>query len=64
VTSAAAWSLSPVRTVKALAAMVRSGLTQAELGNRTGYSAAQVSRYERRVTPLTNVTVLRRFVGS
>jgi transcriptional regulator with XRE-family HTH domain len=42
-------------------ARVRSGLTLAELGNRTGYSAAQVSRYERGVTPLTNVTVLRRF---
>jgi transcriptional regulator with XRE-family HTH domain len=42
-------------------ARVRSGLTLAELGNRTGYSAAQVSRYERGVTPLTDVTVLRRF---
>ena len=45
-----------VRTVR-----VRSGLTLAELGNRTGYSAAQVSRYERGVTPLTDVTVLRPF---
>src|SRR5712691_10929590 len=42
-------------------ARVSSGLTLAELGNRTGYSAAQVSRYERGVTPLTDVTVLRRF---
>src|ERR1700722_2036241 len=42
-------------------ARVRSGLTQAELGNRTGYSAAQVSRYERGVTPLRDVSVLRRF---
>ena len=42
-------------------ARVRSGLTLAELGNRTGYSAAQVSRYERGVTRLTDVTVLRRF---
>ena len=42
-------------------ARLRSGLTLAELGNRTGYSAAQVSRYERGVTPLTDVTVLRRF---
>ncbi|MCW2935672.1 MAG: hypothetical protein JWM19_6634 [Actinomycetia bacterium] len=42
-------------------ARVRSGLTLAELGNRTGYSAAQVSRYERGVTPMTDVTVLRRF---
>jgi transcriptional regulator with XRE-family HTH domain len=43
------------------AARVRSGLTLAELGNRTGYSAAQVSRYERGVTPLRDVSVLRRF---
>jgi transcriptional regulator with XRE-family HTH domain len=42
-------------------ARVQSGLTLAELGNRTGYSAAQVSRYERGVTPLTDVIVLRRF---
>jgi transcriptional regulator with XRE-family HTH domain len=42
-------------------ARVRNGLTLAELGHRTGYSAAQVSRYERGVTPLTDVTVLRRF---
>jgi len=45
-------------------ARVRSGLTPAELGNRTGYSASQVSRYERSVTPLTNVTVLRRFASA
>jgi transcriptional regulator with XRE-family HTH domain len=37
------------------------GLTLVELGARTGYSAAQVSRYERGVTPLTDITVLRRF---
>jgi transcriptional regulator with XRE-family HTH domain len=43
------------------AARLRSGLTLAELGNRTGYSAAQVSRYERGVTPLRDVSVLRRF---
>jgi transcriptional regulator with XRE-family HTH domain len=43
------------------AARSRSRLTLAELGARTGYSAAQVSRYERGVTPLTDVTVLRRF---
>jgi hypothetical protein len=42
-------------------ARLRSGLTLAELGDRTGYSAAQVSRYERGVTPLTDVAVLRRF---
>jgi len=43
------------------AARLRSGLTLAELGDRTGYSAAQVSRYERGVTPLTDVAVLRQF---
>ena len=43
------------------AARLRSGLTLAELGNRAGYSAAQVSRYERGVTPLRDVSVLRRF---
>jgi hypothetical protein len=43
------------------AARLRSGLTLAELGEQAGYSAAQVSRYERGVTPLTNVGVLRRF---
>src|SRR5260370_22760948 len=43
------------------AARQRGGLTWAELGARTGYSAAQVSRYERGITPLTDVAVLRRF---
>lgn len=43
------------------AARRASGLTLVELGARTGYSAAQVSRYERGVTPLTDITVLRRF---
>jgi transcriptional regulator with XRE-family HTH domain len=37
------------------------GLTLAELGQRTGYSAAQVSRYERGLAPLSDLTVLRRF---
>lgn len=37
------------------------GLTLAQLGARTGYSAAQVSRYERGIAPLTDVAVLRRF---
>ncbi|MFE5325375.1 helix-turn-helix domain-containing protein [Embleya sp. NPDC056575] len=35
--------------------------TPAELGRRAGYSAAQVSRYERGLAPLTDVTVIRRF---
>jgi transcriptional regulator with XRE-family HTH domain len=43
------------------AARLRSGLTLAGLGALSGYSAAQVSRYERGVTPLTDVAVLRRF---
>lgn len=36
------------------------GLTLAELGQRCGYSASQVSRYERGVQPLTDITLLRR----
>ncbi|GAA3603490.1 hypothetical protein GCM10022223_18920 [Kineosporia mesophila] len=36
-------------------------LTQAQLGQLTGYSSAQVSRYERGISPLTDVDVLRRF---
>jgi transcriptional regulator with XRE-family HTH domain len=43
------------------AARITHGLTLGELGKRTGYSAAQVSRYERGVTPLTDIMVLRRF---
>lgn len=37
------------------------GLTLAELGRRAGFSASQVSRYERGHTSLTDTTVLRRF---
>ena len=37
------------------------GLTLAELGRRTGYSAGQVSRFERGIAPLTDIAVLRRF---
>ncbi|MDX6395869.1 MAG: hypothetical protein QOJ73_6932 [Streptosporangiaceae bacterium] len=40
------------------------GLTLACLGERTGYSAAQVSRYERGIAPLTDVVVLRRFAAA
>lgn len=40
------------------------GLTLAELGKRTGYSAAQVSRYERGITPLADIAVLRRFASA
>ncbi|MER6548485.1 helix-turn-helix transcriptional regulator [Streptomyces sp. NPDC001250] len=42
----------------------KQGLTLAQLGVRAGYSAAQVSRYERGVSPLTDVTVLRRFADA
>lgn len=42
----------------------RRGLTLAQLGEVTGYSAAQVSRYERGVSPLTDTVVLRRFADA
>lgn len=45
-------------------ARTAQGVTLAELGRRTGYSAAQVSRYERGVAPLTDITVLRRFAAA
>ncbi|MFG2210955.1 helix-turn-helix domain-containing protein [Streptomyces sp. NPDC048638] len=49
--------------------MIRSrrkarGWTLAELGARTGYSASQVSRYERGVSALFDVDVLRRFADA
>jgi transcriptional regulator with XRE-family HTH domain len=43
------------------AARLRAGLTLADLGRQCGYSVSQVSRYERGVQPLTDVTLLRRF---
>jgi transcriptional regulator with XRE-family HTH domain len=43
------------------AARITAGLTLADLGRRCGYSASQVSRYERGITPLTDITLLRRF---
>jgi transcriptional regulator with XRE-family HTH domain len=43
------------------AARLTAGLTLADLGRRCGYSASQVSRYERGITPLTDITLLRRF---
>ena len=42
-------------------ARLAAGLTLAELGERTGYSAAQISRLERGLAPLTEVSVLRLF---
>jgi transcriptional regulator with XRE-family HTH domain len=43
------------------AARLVAGLTLADLGRRCGYSASQVSRYERGIQPLTDITLLRRF---
>src|ERR1700730_18626949 len=43
------------------AARLAAGLTLADLGRRCGYSASQVSRYERGLQPLTDITLLRRF---
>ena len=43
------------------AARLRAGLTLADLGHRCGYSASQISRYERGVQRLTDVILLRRF---
>jgi transcriptional regulator with XRE-family HTH domain len=43
------------------AARLAAGLTLADLGRRCGYSASQVSRYERGLQALTDITLLRRF---
>ena len=43
------------------AARLAAGLTLAELGHLCGYSASQISRYERGRQPLTDITLLRRF---
>jgi transcriptional regulator with XRE-family HTH domain len=45
-------------------ARLAEGLTLAELGQRTGYSAAQVSRFERGLAPLGDITVLRLFADA
>lgn len=45
-------------------ARTAQGMTLAELGQRTGYSAAQVSRFERGLAPLTDISVLRRFADA
>ncbi|WP_433258764.1 helix-turn-helix domain-containing protein [Streptosporangium sp. CA-135522] len=39
-------------------------LTLTQLGRLTGYSAAQVSRYERGISPMTDITVLRCFAAA
>jgi len=46
------------------AARLAAGLTLAQLGQRCGYSASQVSRYERGIQPLTDITLLHRFAGA
>ena len=43
------------------AARLTAGMTLADLGRCCGYSASQISRYERGVQPLTDITLLRRF---
>lgn len=45
------------------AARLEMGLTLAELGKRCGYSASQISRYERGIQPLTDITFLRKLAG-
>jgi transcriptional regulator with XRE-family HTH domain len=46
------------------AARHKAGLTLVGLGHRCGYSASQISRYERGIQPLTDITVLRRFADA
>jgi transcriptional regulator with XRE-family HTH domain len=57
---------APGRHLGAIVRGVRTaqGLTLAELGRRTGYSAAQISRYERGLASLTDIGVLRRFADA
>jgi transcriptional regulator with XRE-family HTH domain len=52
----------PAREAGAIvrAARQAAGLTLAELGQRCGYSASQVSRYERGIQPLTDIRLLHR----
>jgi transcriptional regulator with XRE-family HTH domain len=59
-------SRQPSRPAGAIvrAARQASGLTLAELGQRCGYSASQISRYERGIQPLTDITLLRRFASA
>ena len=45
-------------------ARMAQGLSLADFGARVGYSAAQVSRYERGIAPLTDITLLRRFAAA
>jgi transcriptional regulator with XRE-family HTH domain len=45
-------------------ARTAQGMTLAGLGGRAGYSAAQVSRYERGIAPLTDITLIYRFAAA
>ena len=45
-------------------ARLAAGLTLAEFGQLCGYSASQISRYERGVQPLTDITLLHRFAAA
>jgi transcriptional regulator with XRE-family HTH domain len=46
------------------AARQAANLTMAELGRRCGYSASQISRYERGVQSLTDIRLLQRFASA
>jgi transcriptional regulator with XRE-family HTH domain len=46
------------------AARLAAGMTLADLGHLCGYSASQISRYERGVQPLTDIILLRRLAGA
>ncbi|MGI8446806.1 MAG: helix-turn-helix domain-containing protein, partial [Streptosporangiaceae bacterium] len=66
---AAPQAAASARTGQGAGAIVRSarlaaGLTLADLGRRCGYSASQISRYERGVQPLTDITLLRRLADT
>jgi transcriptional regulator with XRE-family HTH domain len=57
---------SPDRDVGAIVRAARHarGLTLTELGHRIGYSASQISRYERGIASLTDTRILRRFAAA
>jgi transcriptional regulator with XRE-family HTH domain len=64
-----AGTAAPETAGRRLGAAVRGirtarGMTLAELGRLTGYSAAQVSRFERGIAPLTDISVLHRFAAA
>jgi transcriptional regulator with XRE-family HTH domain len=53
------WAQGPGAAIRG--ARITRGLTLKQLGAQLGYSAAQLSRYERGITPLTDPSLLRRF---